>query len=226
MGTDTPMEHDPASKSSELCLSCGICCAGILHAEVRLENDEIALATQHRLPLIGSNAFSLPCPSHTGADCSIYLNRPARCRSYECDSLKRFLQGTVSFEEATAWVHRAKELIHAIYQYMGGRDPSQRIWQQVTDFLHQQGKGLDTETFLRTHVELRMNVAMLAIVCQKHFEHDWGFNASAERKLRRTAQLRAREFAGRKSGALSPPVRPTPTGSGHVPGAPTGRRSS
>ena len=196
-------------------MSCGLCCTGILHDEVKLENEEIALATQHRLPLIGSNAFSQPCPSHTGADCSIYLNRPARCRSYECDSLKRFLQGTISFEEAMAWVHRAKTLIHAIYQYMGGRHPSLRIWRQVGDFWHQQDKGLATEASLRTHAELWMNVATLAIVCQRHFDSGSGSAASAERMN-----------AGRESPALSRPVRPTSTRSGHVPGAPTGRRSS
>ena len=43
-------DHDLASKGSQLCLSCGLCCQGLLRDHAPLETGETELATQLGLP--------------------------------------------------------------------------------------------------------------------------------------------------------------------------------
>lgn len=67
-----------------LCLQCGMCCNGVLFADVRPEpGDKSPLFTQH------GPRVAQPCPAFSAGDCTcaIYARRPARCRKFECGQL-------------------------------------------------------------------------------------------------------------------------------------------
>jgi uncharacterized protein len=70
-----------ADFTDTLCLQCGLCCNGVLFADVRREGDDPSpLFAQHgpRVPQ--------PCPAFDAAtcQCALYAERPARCRKFEC----------------------------------------------------------------------------------------------------------------------------------------------
>jgi len=166
-------DHKLASKGSQLCLSCGLCCQGLLQDHHRLETGETELATRIGLPLHGednrSKAFSLPCALYREDKCSVYPNRPRACRDYQCDVLKKYLQGTTSLEQSLALVKSAKELMSAIRQRTGDGDPTKRIWQNIADFLDRQGGDQNSAEFRRANAELLLDEKQLAFIC-RHFE--------------------------------------------------------
>ena len=165
--------HDLASKGSQLCLSCGLCCQGLLRDHAPLETGETELATQLGLPVhledSDSQAFSLPCPLYKDNRCSVYPKRPRACREYQCDILKKFLQGMISFEQSIVLVKSAKQLMSAIRQRIGIGDPSKRIWEHIADFLDRQGNDKNSEEVRRANAELLLDEKQLAFIC-RHFE--------------------------------------------------------
>ena len=100
--------------ASALCVSCGLCCNGILFTNARADPDEVP-----RLRALGLEVeekgerlqFRLPCPHHAGGHCGIYDRRFAKCRSFRCALLKRLDAGEVTLAEASATVERAKQMV-------------------------------------------------------------------------------------------------------------------
>src|SRR6185369_8936384 len=67
-----------------LCLQCGLCCNGVLFADVRPERgDDSRLFQQYGLRV------PQPCPAFNAGDCkcAVYSDRPQRCRKFECKQL-------------------------------------------------------------------------------------------------------------------------------------------
>ncbi len=97
---------------SALCLACGLCCQGVLHDLVPLEEDELALAGRLRLPVVESPlrlAFSLPCPRLDARRCTVYLDRPRTCAAYACELLRAYGAGEIDVATALARVSATRE---------------------------------------------------------------------------------------------------------------------
>lgn len=109
-------EHNEAY-SSELCLSCGICCKGLLFNRAALKPDEIEMAKDVMLQYFpsgdGKSAFRLPCPFQEER-CSIYKNRFEACRRYRCDLLKRAANGELNSAESKWIVTKIKNIMSSI----------------------------------------------------------------------------------------------------------------
>ena len=81
-----------------------MCCNGVLFHGVRLQPDDSSQA----LKALGFRIhykkkfdfFDQPCPAFKKSCCSIYADRPSRCRIFECQQLKQLAQGIIT--EATA----------------------------------------------------------------------------------------------------------------------------
>jgi len=90
-----------------LCLQCGLCCNGVLFADVRPEPGD-------RSPLFNGKQARVaqPCPAFNAATCAcaIYAERPARCRQFECRQLLGVRQGTITTEAALCQIRGAREL--------------------------------------------------------------------------------------------------------------------
>lgn len=97
---------------SDLCLSCGLCCQGLLHDLVPLEEDELERAARLRLPLFESPlrlAFQLPCPRLDARRCTVYAERPRGCASYACAVLEAYAAGEIDEPTALSRIERVRE---------------------------------------------------------------------------------------------------------------------
>ena len=85
-----------------LCGSCGLCCNGVIFADVQLQrgDDAARLRTLGLLKANSAKKFPQPCAMHDGCRCSIYKDRPRYCREFECLLLKNAQEGRISEAEA------------------------------------------------------------------------------------------------------------------------------
>src|SRR5476649_1726528 len=111
----------------QLCLNCGLCCNGVLFANVELRaGDDAGRLAGLGLSLIkkgGKLAFAQPCACFDGKFCGIYPERPKRCRTFECGLLKKIgtdeLNATVALKkisEAKILVKKVRGLLRSLGQ--------------------------------------------------------------------------------------------------------------
>jgi Fe-S-cluster containining protein len=83
--------------AEKLCLSCGLCCNGVIFADVQLERGDNATRLRE-LGVLKRNGtkFPQPCAKHDGCRCAIYNDRPQYCRQFECLLLKNASEGRVT----------------------------------------------------------------------------------------------------------------------------------
>ena len=88
-----------------LCLQCGLCCNGVLFADVRPEPGDAS-------PLFNGkrSRVAQPCPAFNAATCAcaIYAERPTRCRKFECRQLLGVRNGTITIEKALRQIRTAR----------------------------------------------------------------------------------------------------------------------
>ena len=105
------------SSLSELCQRCGLCCDGALFTVTPLEAHEVApVRARGLLPLArgdASPALAQPCAALAGLCCTIYADRPASCRRYQCLLYGSLAEGEVSLDEALTVVAGARAKIDA-----------------------------------------------------------------------------------------------------------------
>ncbi len=92
--------------TDSLCLQCGLCCNGVLFADVRPEPGDAS-------PLFAGRAkVAQPCPAFDAGTCAcaIYTERPARCRQFECKQLLAVRAGKRTTEAALKKIRAAKKL--------------------------------------------------------------------------------------------------------------------
>jgi len=103
---------------SQLCPNCGLCCNGVLFADVELQNGDNA----GRLIELGMSLkkkgikrlFAQPCRCFDGKLCQIYADRPKRCATFECGLLKRVQSGEMSAPGALKRIAAAKKLVEKV----------------------------------------------------------------------------------------------------------------
>jgi Fe-S-cluster containining protein len=90
-----------------LCLQCGLCCNGVLFADVRGERGDNSKLFEQFGPRV-----SQPCPAFNAGDCkcAIYAGRPTRCQKFECKQLLAVRGGTKSAEAALKKIREAQKL--------------------------------------------------------------------------------------------------------------------
>ncbi|HWD92940.1 MAG TPA: YkgJ family cysteine cluster protein [Verrucomicrobiae bacterium] len=112
---------DPRDSTS-LCLECGLCCNGVIFADVQLlpEDDAarlrslgLAFATNQKSK-IGNKKFKQPCTAFEGCRCTIYSERPEYCRQFECLLLKSVKAGRTDAAEASRIVRSALQRVKRV----------------------------------------------------------------------------------------------------------------
>ena len=107
------------SPASELCLSCGMCCAGDIHSIIALRPGEADRAKASGFDVgidetDGQPCAALPCRHLDGTACTIYdAWRPGTCSDYLCRLQVNLADGKIALAEAVAEVGRIKTLIAA-----------------------------------------------------------------------------------------------------------------
>lgn len=103
-----------------LCLDCGMCCDGTLFECVELEPDERSGFESLVLIRVGEKvAVPLPCAMHRGRRCSIYEQRPVRCKKFTCKLYDGVASGNLSLSSAQGRVAEARRLFAIIEQLLG-----------------------------------------------------------------------------------------------------------
>ncbi|HUA39416.1 MAG TPA: YkgJ family cysteine cluster protein [Candidatus Sulfopaludibacter sp.] len=102
-----------------LCLQCGLCCNGVLFADVRPEPGDAS-------PLFhgGRARMTQPCPAFNAETCAcaIYAERPARCRKFECRQLLGVRTGTTTTQDALGQIRTARELAARVEKLLAELD--------------------------------------------------------------------------------------------------------
>jgi len=94
-----------------LCLQCGLCCNGVLFADVRRERGDASPLFRQQGPRVPQ-----PCPAFNAGDCkcAIYKERPARCRKFECKQLIAVQAGKKSAAAALKKIREARSLAETV----------------------------------------------------------------------------------------------------------------
>jgi Fe-S-cluster containining protein len=102
----------------QLCPNCGLCCNGVLFADVELRKgddiqrlDELGLSLEKKGR---KQAFAQPCTCFDGKLCRIYNERPTRCRTFECGLLKRVQMGEMGADAALKTIAEAQRLAEKV----------------------------------------------------------------------------------------------------------------
>jgi Fe-S-cluster containining protein len=116
---------DSSDAATRLCAACGMCCNGVLFYSMRLQREDSA----RKLAILGLRAKSRqgglqipqPCPAHQDNCCTIYADRPARCRQFDCRQLLAVADGSSTeaaalekITEAKSRVDRVRALFHQL----------------------------------------------------------------------------------------------------------------
>jgi hypothetical protein len=107
--------------SDHLCLSCGLCCNGVIFRDVKLRaEDDAPKLKALGLPVSrrGAAKFSQPCAALEGCRCRIYADRPAYCRQFECALFKSVLGGRVKMAAALRLVRGARRQVEKVVRLL------------------------------------------------------------------------------------------------------------
>jgi uncharacterized protein len=102
------------TRIDSLCLQCGLCCNGVLFADVRPEPGDSS-------PLFaGRSRVNQPCPAFNSSTCAcaIYAERPARCRKFECRQLIAVQAGNITAATALKRIRAARQLASKVEQLL------------------------------------------------------------------------------------------------------------
>ncbi|MDB6057777.1 MAG: Flagellin N-methylase [Verrucomicrobiales bacterium] len=99
-----------ANLAETLCLACGLCCNGVIFADVQLQRGDNA-GHLRELGMLKRNATKLPqpCSAHDGCRCAIYSDRPKYCQQFECLLLKNAQEGRTTETEALRVIKDARK---------------------------------------------------------------------------------------------------------------------
>lgn len=105
---------------NSLCLECGLCCNGVIFADVQLQSGDnaarlralgLAFAAKSKA---GIEKFKQPCTAFEGCRCRIYSERPTYCRQFECLLLKSVKAGRTEPVQASRIVRTALQRVKKV----------------------------------------------------------------------------------------------------------------
>lgn len=123
------------SNSQDLCLECGLCCNGVIFADVELQPKEVQ-SLRFKIQSLqqrGKNArakLPQPCAAFDGCRCGIYSNRPGYCRQFECLLFKNLQARRIERAAASRIVQMAKqraEKVRTLLRELGDTDEQKAL---------------------------------------------------------------------------------------------------
>jgi uncharacterized protein len=113
---------------NQLCSACGLCCNGVIFANVALRPDDNAERLRSSgLPVCAPHSahrpahVAQPCAAFDGCHCRVYADRPEYCRAFDCALLKRVKAGQTEsaaavhvIQNARARADQVRRLLHTL----------------------------------------------------------------------------------------------------------------
>lgn len=126
------------SVAEKLCLTCGLCCSGVIFADVQLQAGDDATriealglplrkvrnqrseqtSSADATPAMPKTKFSQPCVVFDGCRCRIYADRPNYCRAFDCALLKSVKAGEVKTVDALQLIEKALRRAERVRQLL------------------------------------------------------------------------------------------------------------
>ena len=115
-----------SNDSNALCLECGLCCNGVIFADVQLRPEDdaarlrslgLVFATNQKSK-IKNQKFLQPCAAFDGCRCRIYSQRPKYCREFECLLLKSIKAGRTDLAGARHVIGAARQRVEKVKQLL------------------------------------------------------------------------------------------------------------
>ena len=156
---------DSLSLASRLCTACGMCCNGVLFEIVRLQPQDSVKELEKLGMQINRRKtqpyFKQPCQMLDGCTCTIYEQRPTRCRRFECLQLKLLAVGEITEAEASAKIAEAREIVQRI----------QALLAEAGDHVAQDSLEERTQRVLAAHPEspLQHEMHSLRVLLDRDF---------------------------------------------------------
>jgi Fe-S-cluster containining protein len=165
-------KNSPADFISQLCPNCGLCCNGVLFADVELRKGDDA----QRLAELGlslkkkgrKQAFAQPCACFDGKLCRVYAERPVYCRAFECGLLKGVEAGELEAKTALKTIVEAKrrvEKVRRLLRRFGQNDEQLALIKRYSQIMRQPVdlSGGEDAVELRGELMLAVNDLMQAL---------------------------------------------------------------
>jgi len=166
----------PTNAVSKLCPNCGLCCNGVLFADVELRagDDAVRLLELGLLPAKkgSKRAFAQPCACFDGKLCGIYSDRPKRCRTFECGLLKRVQAGGLEADAALKTITRAKrqaEKVRGLLRQLKQNDERLAMTKRYAEVMNAPIDLSDHESHTERRGELMLAVDELMRQLQRDF---------------------------------------------------------
>ena len=165
----------PTDAVFQLCPNCGLCCNGVLFADVELRaGDDAGRLAELGLSLTKKDsklAFSQPCGCFDGKFCTIYADRPKRCRTFECGLLKRVEANAMTANAALKKISTAKiqaEKVRELLRQSGQRKEQMALTHRYAEAM-QSPIDLADEGSAERHGDLMLAVNDLMTLLQRDF---------------------------------------------------------
>ena len=121
--------------ANSLCRECGLCCNGVIFADVQLQSGDNAARLRalgltflkNRKSPIANRKFCQPCTAFAGCECKIYSERPTYCRQFECLLLKSVKTRETNSTDALRVIRsalRRVKTVKRLLQQLGDTDDS------------------------------------------------------------------------------------------------------
>jgi Fe-S-cluster containining protein len=163
------MDAGTTTSAASLCAACGMCCDGVLFHSVVLQRGDssraLAAAGLKVKRKSGREYFLQPCPAYLGNRCSIYENRPARCRHFNCIQINGMTSGEISEASALATISEARKLASRVNKLIGRlaeTNPNRCL-------AHRYANALTTSLRTPLHRELESAMRELAVLLETQF---------------------------------------------------------
>lgn len=118
MKSEVSCRESASAAVAALCPACGMCCNGVVFADVQLQpGDDPERLQALGLPVFakgGRRRFNQPCACFDGRFCRIYTQRPAQCRAFACRLLQRVEAGELPTEAALRSIAKAHQAVHEV----------------------------------------------------------------------------------------------------------------
>lgn len=112
------MDSAPPTAAARLCAECGLCCNGAMFHMVILqpsENPRALAALGLKIKRKHSLAYMpQPCRAHSGGCCTVYEQRPQRCRIFECRTLIRLTKNEITESVAMEKIREARSKLACV----------------------------------------------------------------------------------------------------------------
>jgi uncharacterized protein len=171
----------PTPDANSLCLECGLCCNGVIFADVQLRpSDSAARLRALGLAFVkkskaGIEKFKQPCAAFGGCKCHIYSERPTYCREFECLLLKSVKTGEVKINEARRVIRsalRQAETVKSLLRQLGDTEETLALNKRFHRIQRRMERGPYDQDAAHIFGELTLAVHKLNMLLSEKFYRD------------------------------------------------------